>query len=113
MCWMAISRTGFRSLPLSTVSFCIPTWAGLWMISAPTLSPFASPLGFDAIVRIYCQEVDEWQTDEWRLSTEISNRDGMERRIKTIETPGENCGKSWLCSRLSPACTRPAPRSTW
>lgn len=44
-------------------------------------------LGFDAMVRLFLEDAQAWETDEWRLTTEVVTGDGVERRIKTIETP--------------------------
>jgi len=46
--------------------------------------------GFDAVVRIYLQEMQTWQTDDWQLSTEITHQDGNQPETKVtkiIETP--------------------------
>ena len=50
--------------------------------------PFCRSLRTDVMIRIYCKDVDEWETDEWRLSTNIVQENGIHRRSKLIETPG-------------------------
>lgn len=50
--------------------------------------PFCRSLGFDAMIRIYCEDVAEWETSDWRLSTEAFGASGAQRHIKRIETPG-------------------------
>lgn len=49
--------------------------------------PFCRELGLDAMIRIYCQDADEWETGEWRLRTKSVREDGAVRRCKVIETP--------------------------
>jgi hypothetical protein len=63
---------------------------------------FCRSFGFDAIVRVYCQEVDEWETTEWRLGTKISQRGGVEQRIKTIETPGGLLREVMIVNQIQP-----------
>lgn len=44
--------------------------------------------GFDAVVRLVLAEAQTWETDGWRLTTEITVENGLERRTKVIETTG-------------------------
>jgi hypothetical protein len=44
--------------------------------------------GFDVIVRLVLEDAPAWETDEWRLSTEVVQEVGMQTRTKTIETIG-------------------------
>lgn len=63
---------------------------------------FCRDFGFDTMARIFWQEPDEWETEEWRLTTEVSRDRGVERRVKRIETPGGELKQVTLVTEIRP-----------
>jgi len=61
--------------------------------------------GFDVIVRTYLPDVQTWETDEWRLTTEIAHEGGSQpctKITKIIETPEGELRKVTVIREIEP-----------
>ena len=58
--------------------------------------------GFDAIVRLVLEDVPAWETDEWKLETEVVQENGKRIRTKTIDTLGGRLREVTIAREIEP-----------
>jgi len=54
------------------------------------------------MARIFWNDADEWETKDWRLTTEVAWEGEIERRIRRIETPGGELKQVTLRTEINP-----------